>query len=468
MSGAKTSSCSSTPTPAKSDTILLLIDNGMSNLNINTIAKILNKDYFAQASYVNVNGQVVKKALVANYLPVATSATYLKLTEHSWSDTCQYANVCFVQHDRDQLTKVSQILALFYRLMTGRSMILIPLNDFTEHEVYCHYYPFFLTVFTNKKQHVMADVDVLTAAQLPAYRATLVDELKSLRSLNDKSLISTQGIDRNTDSEHDELFGLGQYSKLFSYILNKASDWQQLLASGKFANAAEKRKLERLCTQIEEHFKNEHEFKYYDAQFATYTSLTDTLQVSIPSGTDATVYVYTETRAADYLFRNLRFKNVLVNEQFVLPFYEDEQTTRQTVRFLVMHMYNVSNNSAEVDLIVLYLFMRVSLLDASEQHSMVKTKYENMARLFLKRHGQNASDQKEFLEENRRAILALKTHFAELRHLGRRSSSSFSTTLSRSTSSSPSRRRRWRPAHSSRPTTWSTVTRSRRARTSPV
>ncbi len=105
-------------------------------------------------------------------------------------------------------------------------------------------------------------------------------------------------------------------------------------------------------------------------------------------------------------------------ETFVLPHYEDEQTTRQTIRFIIMKLYNVFNNSTQVDLIVLYLFLKVSasINDTNKSSfSFVRTKYENMARTFMKRHGKTVTEHKKFLSDNRELVLKLRNHFEELK-----------------------------------------------------
>ena len=68
--------------------------------------------------------------------------------------------------------------------------------------------------------------------------------------------------------------------------------------------------------------------------------------------------------------------------------YESEQATRQTIRFLIMSMYKVHNNSPIIDFIVLYLFMRVSIVTQGDAEilKLVKTKYKNVHQLFAKRY----------------------------------------------------------------------------------
>lgn len=63
--------------------------------------------------------------------------------------------------------------------------------------------------------------------------------------------------------------------------------------------------------------------KFYNAYENASGSLTDRVQVTISGPSDETVYVIKAT-AADYNFRNLKFKNVLVNldsktNKFVFP-----------------------------------------------------------------------------------------------------------------------------------------------------
>lgn len=68
---------------------------------------------------------------------------------------------------------------------------------------------------------------------------------------------------------------------------------------------------------------NPKELRFYNAYESLSGSLTDNLQVSIAGPDDDEILVL-KTTARDYLFRNLRFKNVLVNldsdkTKFVFP-----------------------------------------------------------------------------------------------------------------------------------------------------
>ncbi|RNA08259.1 hypothetical protein BpHYR1_026404 [Brachionus plicatilis] len=74
-----------------------------------------------------------------------------------------------------------------------------------------------------------------------------------------------------------------------------------------------------------------------------------------------------------------------------------------------MNLYKVFNNSLLVDFIVVYLYMKVCLLD----DSVVRTKYENMARLFMKRHG-NKREQQQFILDNKKHLFEIKKIFGEL------------------------------------------------------
>lgn len=53
-----------------------------------------------------------------------------------------------------------------------------------------------------------------------------------------------------------------------------------------------------------------------------------------------------------------------------------------------MNLYKVHNNSPVIDFIVLYLFMRVSLITDGDAETLklVKTKYRNIHQMFAKRY----------------------------------------------------------------------------------
>ncbi|RNA15390.1 hypothetical protein BpHYR1_049195, partial [Brachionus plicatilis] len=55
--------------------ILVLVDNNCSDLNIGSISEIINLKF--SQSHVSLNGEVIEKSLIANYLPITTSENYL-------------------------------------------------------------------------------------------------------------------------------------------------------------------------------------------------------------------------------------------------------------------------------------------------------------------------------------------------------------------------------------------------------
>ena len=390
---------------SRSETALLLINNDCTDININNIIEIVNEN-FDNIRFIMINNELVEKDLFANYLPIATSSDYLKLNDLSWKEVCEYSEVILITNDK--LSTELTILALFYRIITAKTIRLIK-NDSNEYtnilEDFFDHYPFVLTVYytLNCKKYELPEIEDIT--DLESNKTSLIEHLNS----------SHLNISINSTSKYTwKNTHVDEYNLLFNYILNNGTDFKNLLEKPDFPNIYEKSIIKCCCSILYSNFKNVKEFKFYDSQFSHYESLANKLQVSIPRGDQNQIFVY-KTNAADYNFRNLSFKNVLINNSsneqlFVLPFYKDEQATRQTVRFLIMSLYSVNNNSTLVDLIVIYLFMKVSLLD----DKLVRTKYENIARLFLKRHGSQKSEYLTFLESNRAEICVLKKHFKEL------------------------------------------------------
>ena len=396
---------------ARNETALLLIDNNCKDLNINSITKIIRNNY-DQVKYILINNDLISKDVFVNYLPIATSSNYLNLNELKWSNVGEYSDVILIVNETD-ISKPLIILALFYRIITGKSLNLIKNGYFSKYsqdnsiQGLFNYYPFFLIMYSteNCKRYQLPEIETIKFDDLKTYGETaMIEKLKSIEYLNNEANDDEWIIDEEKLNPID-------YNHIYNYILNKGKHVDKLLTKPKFSNNGLIRKISSWCRIISEKFENLDEFKYYDSQYVYVKSLANKMQVSIPKGQDNKIYVY-KTDALDYNFRSNVFRNVLVNSEnneqvFVLPFYKNEQATRQTVRFLIMSLYNVNNNSVMVDLILLYLFMKCSVIN----DNLIKTKYENIARLFLNRW----DDWNKFLEENRASILLLKNHFKELK-----------------------------------------------------
>ncbi len=400
----------------RSETAILLIDNNCNDLDIKSITEIV-KNNFESVKYILINGATVPIDLFENYLPIDTSSNYLNLSDFKWSEVCEYSDLVFIT-DKESTQKEINILAFLYRIVTGKTIYLIkngPLSLYYSNPMgFFEYYPFFLTVFSTKtcQKYEWPEIEFIDNRlceddlidDLSMYKSNVLAKLKSIESLNEKP--------RNEFNE--EKVNFKEYFELFNYILNNGQDWKKSFFDQEFSNSLEKQFIERLAEKVSNIHLNETEFKFYDAEHALHPSLANKLQVSIPTATDSQLIVY-KTDAGDFNFRNLKLKNVLINVDsgapiFVLPFYKNDQATRQTVRFLIMYLYHVNNNSVLVDLIVLYLFMKVSNLE----DKLIRTRYENIARLFLKRHGKESEAFLKFLESNRSSILSLKKHFKEL------------------------------------------------------
>ncbi|CAF0862148.1 unnamed protein product [Brachionus calyciflorus] len=371
--------------------ILLLIDNNCSNLNINNINDILHK-HFSQ-NEISLNGQIIEKSLIANYIPVDTSKNYLNLSNYSWSDVTQFSEVIYLTCDRE-LRKDIQILALFYRILTGKSINLF-INHFYAVS-FPSFYPAFLNIYDLEKCIFHQLPEVTQIKNLPEFKQEIIKHFSQFVPMNGEFV---------NDLEH--------FGQIFLYILNGATDWTDFLKLTEIKSYNNFYDLEVNLKFFEKNQVKNEEFKYYDAQYTLYDSLGGKLQVSLPEPGQNKIYIF-KSLAGDYNFRNLKFKNVFVSSKnhgdfLVVPFYKDEQSTRQTVRFLIMNLYKVFNNSVVVDYIVLYLFMKVSLLD----DVLIKTKYENVARLFLKRHGK-LEEQIKFLRDNSKYLNQWKCFFSEL------------------------------------------------------
>ncbi|RNA08206.1 hypothetical protein BpHYR1_024331 [Brachionus plicatilis] len=371
--------------------ILVLIDNNCSDLNIGSISEIINLKF--SQSHVSLNGEVIEKSLIANYLPITTSENYLDMSKYSWSTIKQFSEVILISQDSSMHKKI-RIFALFYRIITGKSIILFYDSDLTQSFILFKFFPIFLNIY---------HVSKMTLYDFP--------EVHKITNLNEHFSQICSSFESTPKNSRDFYKDYKIFTQIYLYILNGGRKWKNITDGMDDYYCIDK--LVGACEKLEREFINEAEFKFYDAQYALYPSLGGKLQVSIPGPNQKSICVF-RSLAADYNFRNLKYKNVLVSTKqghnyFVLPFYKDEQSTRQTVRFLIMNLYKVFNNSLLVDFIVIYLYMKVCLLD----DSVVRTKYENMARLFMKRHG-NKREQQQFIRDNKQHLFEIKKFFGEL------------------------------------------------------
>lgn len=376
------------------ETLLFLIDNACKGLKIANISTIV-KANFPSIKFILINHQLVEKDKFENYLPISTSSSHLNVDNLTWKEVNGYSDLVLLTN-KYYPSKELKILALYYRIITGKSIIVI--KDGISPDPFFEYYPFILTVYTvqDGKKYQLPEIDTIQPDQMLSLKNEIINDLKNFCSLN------TYTVNINYE----------QYNKCFVYVLN-GGDYRDFFKNQKFENEAEENDIQILLSKLTSINYNSAEFGNYNAQFASYKSLSNKLQVSIPSGNDTQIFVY-KTNAADFNFRNLKFKNVLIKNSkidkdlFVLPFYKDEHSTGQTVRLLIMFIYDVHNDSALVDMILLYLFIKVSSLS----DKFVKLKYENIARFLLKRYGKDKY--LEFLKENRCSILSLKKYFKEL------------------------------------------------------
>ena len=81
-----------------------------------------------------------------------------------------------------------------------------------------------------------------------------------------------------------------------------------------------------------------------------------------------------------------------------------------------MNLYNVHNNSPLVDFIVIYLLIKVTLIEEGDAEALklVKTKYKNIHLLFAKRYEPCTV---EFIDDNKKLLVKLKRWFKELEPL---------------------------------------------------
>lgn len=375
----------------KYNNILLLIDNDCYDLEIKNISDILTEKF--TESHVSLNGQLIEKSLIANYLPIATSKTYLKLNNYSWQEVTQYSKVILVVND-STIRKELRIFAWIYRILTGKSVILFANQSYCYSKLFQLFYPTFLNIFFLRSESSFEFPEIIKIEKLADFKKQIFKEFEDF------------------DYSREFEKGYKLFYSFYQYILNGGTDYEKIIENSKLDDYKYKNQLTYIFGYLKQNLQNRDEFLYYDAQFWLYPSLGGKLQVSIPGPGENKIHVFNSS-AADYNFRNLKYKNVLVStkdrDYFVLPFYKNDQATRQTVRFLVMNLYKVYNNSALVDFIIIYLFMKVSRMN----DACVKTKYENVARLFIDRH-KNSKTPKEFLKENEKHLDQLKKYFPEL------------------------------------------------------
>lgn len=118
-----------------------------------------------------------------------------------------------------------------------------------------------------------------------------------------------------------------KYQMLFKYALNKgprAKVFIENLIEQDRIDENDEHELRYFIQRLIERV-NPKELKFYNAYDSSRGSLTDRIQVSILEPSQANdVYVFKNTAAVDFHFRNLKFQNVLVNmsqgqSKFVFP-----------------------------------------------------------------------------------------------------------------------------------------------------
>lgn len=384
-------------------TNLILIDN-KCKLDLNNCFKII-CDNFEEKFYV-FNNSLIEKDLLINHLPLEADADSFdaNIAILNWTYVAKFKHVLLITDGSSQRWKHDKIiLAIFYKIITDRSMILL-VNESLQ--LAC-YYPYFLEIYYVEKMHKYKFDDL-----------QLIDDLAACK----KILINTN-LAAQDNASSDEL-DAAKYQIFYQYLFNGGKDVTEVLTQlheHKLISANDYCKLVNFLRGLNSRFNHE-ELKFYDAEFRKYPSLTSKLQISIAGPCDEHIYVYAG-QARDYNFRSFRYKNVLAafdttnKPKFVFPTYQSEQSTRQTIRFLIMNLYYVYSNSALVDLIVIYLFMKVTCMDEVanvhdvDVHKLVKTKYKNVYQLFAKRHETTLT---EYIAENKHHLPTLGRWFKEL------------------------------------------------------
>jgi hypothetical protein len=170
---------------AKENATLLLIDNDCLDLNIKNIAEILINTQ-DNSDFIELEGNLVEKKLIGNHLPIATSARHLKLEDFTWRDMCAYADVVFVT-SRTSLSKELIILALYFRILSGRSITLI-MDRKTNLLATLDYYPFFLKIYSSVDCLLKKIGEPTVIPDLPALKAELRSRLRSKIESKSKNL----------------------------------------------------------------------------------------------------------------------------------------------------------------------------------------------------------------------------------------------------------------------------------------
>lgn len=131
-----------------SNTNLLLIDN-KTKLDLNSCYNIIKKEF--PEDYVVYNNTLIEKELLINHLPLEEADDgYLRSASAlRWNYVAKFSRVILIT-DSDLLDEWQHdkfIDAIFYRLITGKSMVLIVNGHVSK---YSCFYPYFSTAYSTK------------------------------------------------------------------------------------------------------------------------------------------------------------------------------------------------------------------------------------------------------------------------------------------------------------------------------
>lgn len=131
------------------NTNLILIDNGCK-LELNSCFNIL-KNEFAE-TYMVYNNTLIEKTLLINHLPLEETKDGFKMNASSleWDYVAKFSQCILITDSMSMSswTHDKYIDSIFYRIITGKSMVLI-LNGELNNLEKC--YPYFSKIYTTHK-----------------------------------------------------------------------------------------------------------------------------------------------------------------------------------------------------------------------------------------------------------------------------------------------------------------------------
>lgn len=155
------------------DTNLLLIDNEC-HLELNACFNILQTQF--TENYFVYNNTLIEKSLLINHLPVEELKDGFQKTTAAltWEYVAKFSKVVLVTDTSSTSWLHDKFIdAIFYRILTGKSIVLV--HNGQINGIY-YYYPYFTKIYTTHKNEKFLLNDVADIDDFEAYEESIEQE----------------------------------------------------------------------------------------------------------------------------------------------------------------------------------------------------------------------------------------------------------------------------------------------------